>query len=101
VDTEPVKEKTKDWFMLYAALTVLLTLALSVIVNRADRAASDRRDCGNLRADIEAYRAVPPSTAAGVNVLRARLARYAELGCERIEPAVIIPTLAPTATPTQ
>lgn len=71
--------------MLALGMIICMMAAVAVSVRASDRAIreSERGQCETIQADVDAYREEPPTTKAGKNQLRAKLARLTELGCPK------------------
>jgi hypothetical protein len=75
-------ERKNGLFMLGGILFVVLSLALSLVLNARLVRRSEQGDCGTLKALIAVYKETPPTTPTGVRVAEAYVKRYADLGCE-------------------
>ncbi len=74
-------ERHSGWLLLLAALTVVVTMAFTIIYTRHVVANSERRDCDSIAADIRVYQETPPATPTGLNQWASKARRYAEMGC--------------------
>ena len=73
--------------MLAAAMIVCMMAAVIISTRASERAVrdSERRQCESVMADVIAYRAVPPTTPAGIEQLRSKERLLAAWGCPRPE----------------
>lgn len=87
------------WLLAYGAAFVIIAMVFQVFYTSHMIAESERRNCGNLRADIEAYQEVPPSTPTGWNQWNSKVERYRGIPCEPLLGPVPQPPPSLTSKP--
>ena len=62
-------------------VSMLVAVFISVAASNRALRESEQRSCAALRAELEAYTETPPTTAAGRNIMRAKLEQYRVQRC--------------------